>query len=147
MEHGYLAVETHRNRPGMVRLVLSTELPRPGRGTGAGPDTRLRYAARFNDRDAALMHTHEILKRRLIDPDAHLYRAEMAHAIAAIESIGLSHRDVYIDPELDDTTRQAIETARRAITAQRRRYEHLFETIGYIGIGLLLFNLFVLSFA
>lgn len=145
MEPGYLAVETHRNRPGWVRLVVSPTLPRTD--TDAECDTRLRYAARFNDRDAALMHTHEILKRRLIDPDTHLYRAETAQAIAAIESLGLSHRDVYIDPGLDKATRQAIETAREAITAQRRRKERLFETIGYIGIGLLLFNLFVLSFA
>lgn len=143
MEHGYLAVETHRNRPGLVRLVVSDHLPQPD--TDDERDTQLRYAARFNDRDAALMHTHEILKRRLIDPDVHLYRAEMAHAIAAIESLGLSHRDVYIDPDLDAATRRTIETAREVITAQRRRKERLFETIGYIGIGMLLLNLFVLS--
>ena len=144
MDHGYLAVETHRNRPGLVRIVLTRELP------AEQPDdaeTRLRYAARFNDGDAALMHTHEILKRRLLDPDSRLYRVPEARAIAAIESLGLSHRDVYFDPLMDDGTRQAIDQLTRYLVVKRQRKEQVFTTLGYIAIGILLFNLFILSFA
>jgi len=128
----------------MVRLMLTSELPDAQR---ADADTRLRYAARFNDGDAALMHTHEILKRRLLDPDSHLYRVPEERAIAAIESLGLTHRDVYFDPSMDEATRQAIDRLREDMAGQRERKEQLFTTIGYIAIGLLLFNLFVLSFA
>jgi hypothetical protein len=144
VDHGYLAVETHRNRPGLVRIVLTRELP------AEQPDdaeTRLRYAARFNDGDAALMHTHEILKRRLLDPDSRLYRVPEARAIAAIESLGLSRRDVYFDPLMDEGARQAIDQLRQHLVVQRQRKEQVFTTLGYIAIGILLFNLFILSFA
>jgi hypothetical protein len=144
VDHGYLAVETHRNRPGLVRIVLTRELPA---AQPADAETRLRYAARFNDGDAALMHTHEILKRRLLDPDSRLYRVPEARAIAAIESLGLSHRDVYFDPLMDEGARQTIDQLREDLVGKRQRKEQLFTTLGYVGIGILLFNLFILSFA
>lgn len=144
MDSGYIGVETHRQHPGIVRIVVSDRPPPAG---GSQTDGALvRYAARFNDSAAALMHTHEILKRRLIDVDTHLYRADEVLAIAAIESLGLSHRDVYIDPSIDEATKQAIERARQKLMKQRKHRDQLFTTLGYAGIGILLFNLFVLSF-
>jgi hypothetical protein len=144
VENGYLAVETHGGRPGMVRLIVSPNLP-PAT-TDVDSPTRLRYAARFNDSSAALMHTHELLKRRLVDCDSHLYRVDLAQAIGAIESIDLTHRDVFLDAALDDPTRKAIDAVRNDMIRRRERKTHFFEAMGYIGIGLLLFNLFVLSF-
>ena len=105
MQSGYLAIETHRDRPGIVRLVLSTEAPDPA--PAAHADRRLRYVARFNDREAALMHTHEILRRRLIDLDTHLYRVPPERAIAAVESLDLKHRRIYLDSEFSDESRPA----------------------------------------
>lgn len=143
MEHGYLAVETHRDRPDMVRLIVSPALPAPTPDGGSA--TRLRYAARFNDSSAALMHTHELLKRRLVDCDSHLYRVSAAQAIGAIESLDLSHRDVFLDPALDQDTRQIIDEVRQVMVRRRERKTRFFETLGYIGIAILLLNLFVLS--
>lgn len=145
MHHGYLAVETHSNRPGMIRL-FSAERPPVPDGTDA-PQPRVRYVARFNDGEAALMHTHEYLKRRLADPDSRLYRVPLERAIAAVEAVELRHREIYIDPELDQETRGRIDAERARLQRIASRRRHFFEGIGYIGIGLLLFNLFVLSFA
>lgn len=145
MKSGYLSVETHAGRPGRVRLMLSTESPDPA--PAAHSPTRIRYVARFNDGEAALMHTHEILKRRLLDPDAHLYRTTAERAIAAIASLGLSHRQVYLDAQLPDETRTAIRDLTARFRGNQRRKDRLFEAFGYIGIGLLLLNLLFLSFA
>ncbi len=144
MENGFLAIETHCGRPGLVRFYLSDTAPTPD------PDDaehRLCYAARFNDRTAALMHTHELIKRRLRDADTHIYQVSPAHAIAAVESLALKHQRVYLDPRLDDAER-------RQITEWTARFERLgafktrlFDIAGYIGIALLLFNLIILSFA
>lgn len=145
MEHGFLAVEVHRDRPGLVRLLNLTHPPESA--AFSSQPTRICYAARFSDREAAMMHAHEVFKRQLVDPDAHLYRAQPEDVIGAIESLSLSHRDIYLSPDFDATSRQRIEAARAKVTGQRRRKEKIFETIGYVALGILLFNFFVLSFA
>ena len=144
MQSGYLAIETHRDRPGIVRLVLSTEAPDPAPATHAV--RRLRYIARFNDREAALMHTHQILRRRLIDLDTRLYRVPPERAIAAVESLDLKHRRTYLDSEFSDESRSAIASLTEGLRSQRRAWATIFQTLGYIGIGILLFNMFFLSF-
>jgi len=144
VQSGFLAIETHRDRPGIVRLVLSTEAPDPA--PAAHADRRLRYIARFNDREAALMHTHEILRRRLIDLDTHLYRVPPERAIAAVESLDLKHRRTYLDSEFSDESRSAIASLAERLRSQRRAWATLFQTLGYIGIGILLFNMLFLSF-
>lgn len=145
MHNGFLAVETHQQKPGVVRLFLAEHSPAPE--LPGGPQPEVRYVARFSDSEAALMHAHEHLKRRLVDPDARLYRVPVERAVAAVEAIGLRHHRVYIDPVLaeDESGAIAAETARLRRWAERKR--RFFEAMGYIGIGLLLFNLFVLSFA
>ena len=107
---------------------------------------RIRYIARFNDCEAGLMHTHEILKRRLLDPDTHLYRVPMEQAIAAIESLGLRHRRIYLDSDFSADTKAHIEALTERYRDRRRYQTAFFQTLGYIGVGILLFNLLVLSF-
>lgn len=92
------------------------------------------------------MHTHESLKRRLIDPDTRLYRASLEQAIASVESIDLRHQRTHIDPDLSEQQLQEIQTIVEAQQSRQRRRNQLFQTMGYIGIALLLFNMFVLSF-
>jgi len=110
-------------------------------------DRRLRYIARFNDSDAALMHTHEILKRRLIDADGHLYRVSAERAIAAIESVDLKCRRIYLDGELSDECKEAIASQAERLRSRRRAWAVVFQAFGYIGVGILLFNLCFLSLA
>ena len=144
MEPGYISVQTHPGHPAQVRLLLADRQP----ATDASPDgARVRYIARFGDGDAALMHAHEFLHRRLQDLDAHLYHTDLAHAVAAVRSIDLRHTEVYIDPDIDQSTRDAIDRLVDKHQLWRRRREQIFRIVGAIGIGLLLFNAFVLSLA
>lgn len=145
MTPGYLSVQTHDAYFERIRLIVTDRPPSTGAGEQAGP--HVRYTARFNDSEAALMHAHEILKRHLLDPDAHLYRVGLAHAIAAIESVHLRRTPVYMDPQIDADTRANIVHLIDANRIVRRRKDSFFQTLGYIGIAILLFNLFVLSSA
>lgn len=145
MKTGYLSIETHEQHPGQVRLLLSRDKPELESSTDAA--RVIRYIARFNDSEAGLMHTHEILKRRLLDLDSRLYRASLEQAIAALESIDLRHRRIYLDPDLSDESREGIAASTRRLVDLRRRKDLIFRLIGYVGLGLLLFNLFFGSFA
>ncbi len=145
MRPGYLSIQTHDAHSGRIRILVSAHQPAVETDPHASP--RIRYTAHFNDREAALMHTHEFLKRRLLDPDAHLYRVDLARAIAAIESVALRRRTVYWDPRMDDQTRARIDEIITANHLLQRRKDRFFQVMGYIGIAILLFNLFVLSLA
>ena len=100
MQPGVLYLETHAAHPGLVRVALA-DAPPP---TGTNVPARVRYAARFADRDAALMHTHELLRRRLVDVDARLYRTSLPAAIATrmmVEGkVDLTGVQIPVQPEL-----------------------------------------------
>ena len=136
MQTGVLYLETHASHPGLVRVALADALP----PTDAGPDgaARLRYAARFADSEAALMHTHELLRRRLVDIDARLYRTSLPAAIAAIESLDLSHRRLYVDPGLDADSVAAIGAAQTRLVRHRQVVDRVWTVVGYVALGLLL---------
>jgi hypothetical protein len=134
---GYLLVETHAQRPGLTRVAVSERLPAtPGLREGA--PRRIRYVARFSDADAALMHAHNLLRRYLLDADAGLYRTDLNRAIAAVESLGLSHHRVYLDPTLDDGSRADIEHHADRLAAMRRRRDRACYAIGYGALLLLI---------
>ena len=143
MQSGYLAIETHTQRPALVRFVLCEELPDPD-PTGHS-ERRWRYIAGFNDSEAALMHTHELLKRHLLESETHLYRTSPERAIAAVESLDLRHRRVYLDVDFDDRSRATIASLTEKYVGRRRAWASFFQILGYIGIGLLLLNLFTFS--
>ena len=145
MRPGYLTVETHAGHSGLSRLSLRSEQPDP-EPTGHG-QPRIRYIAHFNDSDAALMHAHEILKRRLIDADAHLYRVPAERAVAAAESLDLRHRRTYLDPAFSDESLSLIQQFAAQFRDRRRRRDNFFQALGYIGVALLLINLVALSLA
>jgi hypothetical protein len=143
MTPGYLSIETHADSPGMVRIAVSQARPQATPAPDASP--AIHYVAHFNDSEAAGMHAHELLKRRLVDVDRRLYRAPLAQAIAAVDSIDLRHQQVYIDSRLDDTTFAEIGRLKQQFVLRKRRVRQIFETAGYVGIAMLLFNLFILS--
>ena len=141
MKTGFVFVEIHDGRPGLARIGCSETSP----VTDAPGERHIRYAARFHDSEAAMMHVHELLKRRLVDADAHLYRVEPRQAIAAMMSLGLRHTDHYLDPHMAPAEVAGIRALVEQLQARRRRIDRLFTLAGYAGIALLLFNLVVLS--
>jgi hypothetical protein len=137
----FLYIETHLQWPGLVRIGVVDSVP----PTGLRGQRRTHYVARFTDAEAALMHTHELLKRRLLDPDERLYRVSPVRAIAAAMSLGLRHTDVYLDDDLGEAERAQIDVLVDRFRARRRHVDRIFAWLGYGAIGLLLFNLFFLS--
>jgi hypothetical protein len=93
-----------------------------------GDAATLRFAARFADIDAALMHFHAGLRRHLVDVNRHLYRAPLGDAIAVAEAIELPHRRVFIDPELahDERLPRAVDALHR----HHRRRDRVFNAVG-----------------
>lgn len=145
MINAYLSVETHAEHPGLVRILLTATSPVTS--ANAEPSPHVHYVARFNDAEAALMHTHELLRRRLLDIDAHLYRTDLVTAIAALESLDLRHHRVYLDPQTASRYDDDIRRATADLIARRQRREKLFQAMGFVGIVLLLLNLFTFSLA
>ncbi len=145
MTPGYLSIETHEAHRESIRFVLTPQAPdvEPTRHDVR----RIRYVAHFHDSEAALMHSHEILKRHLLDRDAHLYRFPLERAIAAVESLGLRHRRIYLDPDLSDAAHTAIASFTAQYRRRRQRRDSFFQTVGYLALLLLLLNLFLLSAA
>lgn len=143
MKPGYLYIETSQSHPGLVRLAVSNVAPDPA--PSIHQDRRIHFVARFNDSTTALMHTHELLKRRLVDRDGRLYRVSMEQAIAAADSLDLKHQATYVDCDLVDEQRATIEELTTAFRRRKQRTNQIFEIMGYVGIALLLFNLFILS--
>lgn len=137
MQSGYLYVETHDTHPGLVRLGMSEQMPDPRE-----PGMRhVRHITRFNDVETAMMHAHELLRRRLEDLDSRLYRCDLFQAVAAVESLGLKHRRVYLDPNLDKDSLERIRILTRERVSSRRRRARFFQMIGYLAALLLLLQI------
>ncbi len=134
MNAGFLCLETSASHPGLVRLRKVASAPPP---PTAGTDPAVRLVVRFNDLEAARMHAHNALRRRLVDADAGTYRATLEEAVAGIEAIDLSHRRVYLDPQIDAASRAAIEAGVQRRRRRMARADLLWQIAGGLGIGLL----------
>ncbi len=134
MKTGYLVLETHPDHAGMIRARVRDELPNT-QESEAGSE--IRYIARFDDIEAGLMHFHNQLHNQLVDLDSRLYKTEVCHAISAVESDDLHHKQVWIDPGIDSRTRAAIDEE----TAQLKRRHALWNRTWMIvgGFFVLLF--------
>ncbi len=137
MQLGYLSIETRADRPGLIRIALSTQCPAVPEDRTDGP-LRVRYIARVNDREAAMMHVHQLLRGRLVDLDSRIYRGDLVTAVAAIESLGLAHERIYLDLESDGEHCSLINTKVLSLAAKRRRYERFWNAVGYTALGFLL---------
>lgn len=136
MQRGYLYIETHEQRPGLVRL-LHQGGPLDPPAAGSSEAERIRYIARFNDVSTAHMHAHELLRRHLVNVDTGLYRVDIARAVASAESVGLGHTRLYLDPGLEAETQREIERLTAAYSERRRRTARFWALIGYLAAGLL----------
>jgi hypothetical protein len=128
----------------MVRLIGCSSVP-ASLSAPAFPEpssqSELHFCARFDDLDAALMHFHSAMPRRLADLDAKLYRASVEEAVVAADAIMLAHRRVYIDPTLAENPviGQAIERRRK----RHKRWSRTFDWVGYVALVALLVLTFI----
>jgi hypothetical protein len=136
MESGYLIIETSQRHPGLVRIYTATDR-RPRLPESDREDPRIRYLASFNDVDAAVMHAHNALRRRLVNIDSRLYRVDLPRAIAVVESIALSHRRNYLDPRLDPGAREAIDAMAAARVVRQQQLAWIWSLVGWIALVLL----------
>ncbi|WP_296927574.1 hypothetical protein [Thiohalocapsa sp.] len=102
-----------------------------------GPSDQAGIVVYFRDLDAAAMHFHADLRRRLLDLDRKAYRADMVQAAAALDAIDLSHRCTYLDPALAANPMLAEATER--LRRKHRRLRRIFDLVGILGLLLLLF--------
>jgi hypothetical protein len=129
MQSGYLVLETRTGRSDLVYVQTRLGAPQP-----SGPD--LRFAARFSDIDAALMHFHEPFRRNLKHLEPRCYGVELAEAIAVADAIDLDHRSVFIDPGLAhrDRIRERTEMLRR----RHRRADWWLNAVGIFAVLVLI---------
>jgi hypothetical protein len=140
---GYVLLESNAEHPGLIRVANVETRPDPEPVNHHA--SRIHCVIAFDDGDAAVLHFHEALKRRLVDPDTRLYRAPVEQGIAALDAIDLRHRVLYLDCDFSSDQRQAISDLTARYRGRKQRVKKIFDAIGYIAFALLLFNLLVLS--
>jgi hypothetical protein len=134
MEPGYLYLETHSEHPGLVRCLGLDRMPSTEGEAGTG----VRYVARFTDIDAALMHVQNSLRHSLVDINEHLYRVDIATAVAAIEADELNHERVWMDDTLDG---EELRSRTEDYRAKHRKQDAVWRAVGMIAVALLLLGL------
>lgn len=125
MQTGYLLLEMHAERPGVVSVRArdgAPQLDRPG----------LRFAARFDDIDAALMHLHERLRRHLNTLEPRTYRVDLEEAVAAADAIELDHHRVFIEPALAESG--SLDDRIKSERLQHRRFDLLMQAVGLLAL-------------
>lgn len=129
MQTGYLVIETRLDHPDRVYVETRSSLPSPTR-------TGLRFAARFADIDAALMHFHESVRRSLKGLEPRQYQIGLDEAIAVADAIDLDHRAVFIDPDLVD--RVGIRERTAELRQRHRHNDWWLQAIGIFALLLLI---------
>lgn len=127
-----LVIETHPEHPGLVRVLIRPGFP----DEFPAPEApHIRYAARFDDVETARMHAFTALKRYLVDVDASLFRVPVETAVAAVEAIGLTHRKVFLDPDLAAAHGDCIERLVAEARRRRRRSDLIWQWVGWIALA------------
>ena len=137
MRAGYLYLQTHSDHPDRVRVLTSEQPPVAGPGHES---MSIPYIVRFNDLDAAKMHFHNALRRKLVDIDASLYRVPLAEAIATIEAEELRHERVWLDPALSASALQQVDAIAAQQRRRHRRNDMIWRAVGVIALLWLLLN-------
>lgn len=133
---GYLIVETREDRPGLVRVFSSPQNPTPSDVAATDPsEPRLRYAAFFPALHVARMHAQTALRHSMVDAEAGLYRTDPVTAAAAVDEIDLSHRRVYLAPEIESDP--GFSAGREQRRGRRRLANRIWMTVGILALILL----------
>ena len=83
------------------------------------------------------MHLHDELHHQLIDLDNRLYKADLVEAISAIEADELQHRQVWIDPTIDEQERTEIDEHTKQLRKRHNIQNRIWLFVG--GFFVLLF--------
>jgi len=137
MKTGYLYLQTHPDHPGMVRFLTRDKMPDLDPASGSH-EPAIRYVARFSDIEAAQMHVQNSLHRQLVDIDTHMYRVSLPEAMAVIESDGLKHERVWLDPSLGDRELGLMEQSARERRNKFRQSDRIWQGVGLLFVALLL---------
>lgn len=138
MKTGYLALETHPDKPGLVRLIESETDPRLTADSDSPALTR--YVLKFTDIDAAFMHAQSAMKRKLVDLNARLYRKPLAEAMGDLDAIELNHELVWQDPDLSEAELDSMEDEVEHRQSRQRQRDRIVQVVKWIAIALLVFN-------
>ncbi|WP_058553778.1 hypothetical protein [Thiohalocapsa sp. ML1] len=130
MRDGYLYLTPCADLPGAVCL---HEAAVPPTGDATTP-----VIAYFWDVDAAAMHFHTGLRRRLLDPDRKAYRADMVEAAAVLDAIELRHQRTYVSPAL--AASPELDAAAARLRRQHQLVRRMFDWAGVVGLLLLLYT-------
>ena len=134
MRTGYLCLQTHTESPGLVRVLALDRLPDMNRPVS---EHEIRYAARFNDVDAAQMHVQNSLHSRLIDLNNRIYRVGLVEAMAVVESDILRHQRVWIDPSLSAADTERMEQLTERHRQRQQRADRIWQNLGSIAAAIL----------
>jgi hypothetical protein len=133
---GYLVVETRADRPGLVRVFSTPQVPTPLDGAASEPSQPcIRYAAFFPALLVARMHAQTALRRSMLDAEAGLYRTDPVTAVAAVDAIDLRHRRVYIAPEIESDP--GFWAAREKRRKRQRLANRIWTAVGILALVLL----------
>lgn len=97
MRSGYLALETHPERPGLVRMFMSGENPHDAPAAGS---EKLRLVMFFKDIDTAFMNAQSNMSHHLVDVNKNLYKRHLGTAMGDLESVELEHEIIWKDPHI-----------------------------------------------
>ncbi len=138
MQSGFLGIQTSPEFPDNVKIITWDELPQnKNNNYGEG----IQYITKFNDILAAGMHVHNGLRHKLLDADTHLYQADIAEAIAVVESDDdLRQQRIWIDPALNDDDFKLIEALVKQKRLRKKRINRLIQIAGFLALALLALN-------
>ena len=138
MQSGFLGIQTNPEFPDNVIIITWDELPKTKNNNyGEG----IQYITKFNDILAAGMHVHNGLRHKLLDADTRLYQADIAEAIAVVESDDdLRQQRIWIDPSLNDDDLKLIESLVKKKRLRKKRINRLIQLAGFLALALLALN-------
>jgi hypothetical protein len=128
MQSGYLTLEARNDDPGLIFVISQTSLPDLAQPA-------LLYVAFFNDIDAAGMHFHEAVRRRLKSLEPRTYRLQPLEAVAAADAIELEHRRVFLSPSLAEDGRLAMDV--QVLHQRHQRNDRWLDAVGWLALAFL----------
>jgi hypothetical protein len=141
MKTGFLALETHPEHAGMVRVHILDKVPELSpQADGA----EIRYVARFQDVEAGQMHVQNSMHGCLVNLEQRIYRQSLSEMIACVEADDLDHARVWIDPAIGESESQRIANLVQRRQSHHRQINLIWQSVGIAGLILLVITNLIL---